>query len=102
MGVKLVVYLRLLCAKDFNINDLNEVLKEKGERTFYVMNRKNVHAWGSKPYGGRIELRPWKTSSVIDVSIRGKQENRLTGSFIEWILRNIPNKAFEITVYASY
>jgi len=95
----MAVYLRLLCAKDFKIRNLNDILEQKGERTFYVAKKRKVAAWGSKPYGGRVEFRPWETSAVIDVSIRGKQETRLTGSFVEWILRNVPEKVLEITVY---
>jgi hypothetical protein len=55
--------------------------------------------WAHKVYGGRLEYRPWEASSVIDVSIRGKQEDMLTGSFVGWVLRNVPGKILETTVY---
>jgi hypothetical protein len=89
----------MLCIKNFKVRDLNDVLEAKGERTFYVVKRRKVVAWGSKPYGGRIEFRPSEESPIIDISVRGKQEARLTGSFVEWVLRNVPEKIVEITVY---
>jgi len=95
----MVVYLRLLCVKDFKVRDLNDMLEAKGERTFEVAKKRGVPAWTHKVHGGRIEYRPWEDSSVIDVSIRGKQEDMLTGSFVGWILRNVSDKILEITVY---
>jgi hypothetical protein len=99
-ALTLVVYLRLLCAKDFNVGDLSGALETKGEQTFEVVQKRGARAaWAHKVYGGRLEYRPWEASSVIDVSIRGKQEDMLTGSFVEWVLRNVAGKIIEIAVY---
>lgn len=96
----MVVYLRLLCTKDFNVGNLSGALETKGEQTFEIVQKRGARAaWAHKVYGGRLEYRPWQASSVIDVSVSGKQEDKLTGSFIEWVLRNVPGKILEITVY---
>lgn len=94
----MVVHLRMLCSKDVKIRDFNDILEEKGERTFQVVRKRGVAAWKSKPYQGRIEFRR-ELSPVIDVSIWGKRQDRVTGSFIEWIIRNASDKVLEINVY---
>jgi len=97
----MVVYLKLLCSKDFKMRNLNATLEELGEPTLKIVKKKGVTAWTHERYGGRIEFREWKGSPVIDVSIRGSQEDMLTGSFVGWIVRNAREKIIEITVYTS-
>jgi len=96
----LVVHVRLLCSKDVKIRDFSDILEEKGERTFQIIRKRGVASWKSKPYQGKIEFRR-ELSPVIDVSIGGKNQDRVTGSFVEWIARNAQGKVLEISIYLS-
>jgi hypothetical protein len=40
----LVVYLRLLCTKDFKVGDLSGVLETKGEQTFEGVKKRGARA----------------------------------------------------------
>jgi len=61
-------------------DDLNEILKKKGERTFKIL--KN-NQWGHSTYS--------KTYVQFEgnvARIRGDQEDMFVGSFVGWMIRN--------------
>ena len=64
-------------------DDLSELLRKKGERTFKVL--KN-NQWGHATYS--------KTFLQFEgnvARIRGDQEDMFVGSFVGWIIRNAPH-----------
>ncbi len=61
-------------------DELNKILKSKGERTFKVL---KSNQWGHSTY-----KRTFMQFNGNEAMITGDQEDMFVGSFVGWIIRN--------------
>ncbi|MEM3360624.1 MAG: hypothetical protein QXV85_05390 [Candidatus Bathyarchaeia archaeon] len=101
----MVVYVNLVARRRFSYKKFNEKLAELGSKATFIndgITKRGTHRkvlWHHNRYKGGVEIGEFPESRMFDVSIRGAEEDLLTGAFIGWIIRHFCKKIELIQVF---
>ena len=101
----LVIYINITTKGRFSLKNFDAKLEEIGDRGVFFFEEKIKRGrwvkrvWKHNRYQGRIEFGEVPEQKLIYVSVWGNEEERLTSSFIEWIIRYFPKKFTTIEIF---
>lgn len=101
----MVVYVNLIARRKFSYKKFNEKLAELGPKATFIddgitkRGTRRKLLWHHNRYQGGVEIGEFPENRLFDISIKGAEEDLLTGAFIGWIIRHFCKKIALIQVF---
>jgi len=102
-----VVYITLVAKRKFSFKKFNEKLSDLGSKATFINDGTTKRGtrekiiWHHSRYQGGVEIGEIPENKFFDVSIKGVEEDLITGAFIGWIIRHFCKKINSIEVIPS-